>query len=347
MAKPAKSRKRLRVLVVAMERTEYTLDLVQNIFIPREVEVVFADDLRWWQVFGLLKSHDGFVVNSYSHRKCVALLLLNALFYRKPLAIDADSQPRSPRRMSVRFLKWCWLKFLFQFSWCWGFACGTGCHRDFFLGYGLPDSRLRLMPLVVHCRRYQRGEGALRQNRQTCFRVGYLGRLVPHKKVDVLIDAFSRARKEPGFPASELLIVGDGLERAWLENAARGVPVRFAGWLSGEEKIGALHSLDCLVLPSSYEPWGLVVNEALSSGVPVIVSEAVGARHDLVEGHHDDRCGIVVPIDDVKSLSAAICQLAQDAELRQRMGAAGVRRMRNWDYELYAKCFDSWMEGLN
>ena len=91
------------------------------------------------------------------------------------------------------------------------------------------------------------------------------------------------------------------------------IALPIAGALYGEAKVKALHRFDVLVLPSAYEPWGLVVNEALEAGVPVIVSDRVGARKDLVEGERPT--GLVVAVEEKGAL--LVCKKSEEQRIKQ------------------------------
>lgn len=110
----------------------------------------------------------------------------------------------------------------------------------------------------------------------------YVGRLASEKNLAMLIGAFARV----SHPDWELLFVGDGPERSKLEklSADAGIAgnVRFVGGYPWYEVPGWLAQSDVLVLPSHSEPWGLVVNEAMVCGMPVIVSQTCGCVADLV-----------------------------------------------------------------
>jgi 1,2-diacylglycerol 3-alpha-glucosyltransferase len=113
----------------------------------------------------------------------------------------------------------------------------------------------------------------------------YVGRLSPEKNLNGLVEAFARYCERGG--KWSLVLVGDGPERARLEQlcAALGVSeqVRFAGFKPTRDTIPYYAFAGCFVLPSTREPWGLVVNEAMASGLPVIVSSRCGCAEDLVE----------------------------------------------------------------
>jgi 1,2-diacylglycerol 3-alpha-glucosyltransferase len=113
----------------------------------------------------------------------------------------------------------------------------------------------------------------------------YVGRLSPEKNLSGLIQSFARYRDLGGM--CSLVLVGDGPQRTELETqcADRGIAahVRFAGLRPTREITPFYAFARCFVLPSEREPWGLVVNEAMASGLPVIVSTHCGCAEDLVE----------------------------------------------------------------
>ena len=132
------------------------------------------------------------------------------------------------------------------------------------------------------------------------FVVLFVGKLEPKKRPVDLIRAVAR-----GTPGVRLLIVGAGeLERGCRAEADRlGIKVAFAGFLNQSELGRAYAVADCLALPSDRgETWGLVVNEALSSGVPCAVSDRVGCVPDLIT---PGETGEVFPAGDVPALTAA------------------------------------------
>lgn len=349
----------MKVLAVLVEPANYTLDRVKAVYGPRNVATIYcrgasaasgervaATRGTWGECRRLLREFDAFVVNSYSEPLCVKLLVLNALFFRKPMAIESDSQDRPPRSLLRRLAKRLWLGTLFRRRWCWGFPPGRFAHTRLFTRYGMPQDRILVMPMVVDNARYARTD--VPPPHQP-FRFGYIGRLVRHKCVDVLVGALDELVADG--VSAELTVVGEGPERPALEarTAERGLEgrVRLAGVLFGGEKIAALHAMDCLVLPSSYEPWGLVVNEALASGIPVIVSEEAGCRGELVEPADGlAATGLVVPGGDTAALAVAMRRMATDRAAHAAFAAAAAKRMEKWNYARYAQCFDAWLRKL-
>lgn len=112
----------------------------------------------------------------------------------------------------------------------------------------------------------------------------FVGRLAPEKNIDLLIDGFCRAFNQNVNDVS-LHIIGDGPLRLNLETKLHQLNdrrIRLLGSYSGELLCKHYLAANCLVLPSTYEPWGLVANESLCLGTPVIVSDRCGCKDDLV-----------------------------------------------------------------
>jgi glycosyltransferase involved in cell wall biosynthesis len=138
-----------------------------------------------------------------------------------------------------------------------------------------------------------------------------------------LVEAFARVRAET---PCWLLVAGDGPLRPDVEAlvARLGVPdVLMPGFLNQGELPEAYAAADLFVLPSKlHETWGLVVNEAMNFGLPVIVSDKVGCGEDLVSRR---RNGFVVPHGSSAALAGAIATLVRDPSLRERFGAESRR----------------------
>jgi glycosyltransferase involved in cell wall biosynthesis len=130
----------------------------------------------------------------------------------------------------------------------------------------------------------------------------YVGRLSQEKNLTVLLDAFARCRQR--HPLATLRFVGDGPDRQSLEAKVRDSgladAVLFVGSKNQDVLANEYFSSTCLVLPSLSEPWGLVVNEALSYGCPVVVSRNCGCVPELVI---DSLTGFVFDPTDAEELS--------------------------------------------
>ena len=154
-------------------------------------------------------------------------------------------------------------------------------------------------------------------------RLLFVGRLTPIKGVRVLIEAFALAcRDRPGL---QLALLGDGTDRRELEALAAplGDRVQFLGYGSQQDVARELAASDALVLPSFAEGLPVVLMEAMASARPVIATAVAGVP-ELVE---DGVSGLLVPAGDMAGLAAQIGRLADDADLRRRMGQAGRRKV--------------------
>lgn len=133
----------------------------------------------------------------------------------------------------------------------------------------------------------------------------YVGRLSPEKGLDTLIHAFSRLRKTHS--NAQLVIVGAGAIKDDLNQLATACGISDAVQLAGSMNIEQLANeyacATALVLPSTSEPWGLVVNEALSYGCPAVVSNICGCVPELV---HEGQSGFVFQANSVADLTQAL-----------------------------------------
>jgi glycosyltransferase involved in cell wall biosynthesis len=148
----------------------------------------------------------------------------------------------------------------------------------------------------------------------------FAGRLVPEKGIETLLEAWRRAELGPG---ARLALAGIGPLEGRVRDA---VPEATLLGHVPTERLPALYAAaDVLVLPSIRtatftEPWGLVVNEAMLQGTPVIASDAVGAAAGgLVR---EGRNGLIAPAGDAGALASRLRALAGAGEMRARMGAA-------------------------
>jgi glycosyltransferase involved in cell wall biosynthesis len=154
-----------------------------------------------------------------------------------------------------------------------------------------------------------------------------VARLVPEKRLDVLVEAVSAVGDEHLL----LVVAGEGPERARLELlvARCGSRARLVGDVDWARIVELYVSADVFALVSEREPWGVVVNEAAACGLPLVLSDRVGAAHDLLR---DGENGVLVPAGDVDATAAALRELAGDPVRRREMGARSRELARDWGY---------------
>jgi phosphatidylinositol alpha 1,6-mannosyltransferase len=139
--------------------------------------------------------------------------------------------------------------------------------------------------------------------------VGYVGRLAPEKRVE-------RLGALRGVPGVRVVVVGDGVRREATTRALDGMPAVFTGQLGGEELADAYAGFDVFVHTGTEETFGQTIQEAMSSGVPV-VAPASGGPLDLVE---DGVTGLLYSPQSDTALAQKVNVLVLDARLRLAMG---------------------------
>jgi glycosyltransferase involved in cell wall biosynthesis len=155
----------------------------------------------------------------------------------------------------------------------------------------------------------------------------FSAKLQPWKRPRDVLRAFACARMADAY----LVFAGDGSLRPSLEAEAESLGiterVRFLGFLNQSTLPEVYTASDILVLPSDYEPFGLVVNEAMLCGCCVVVSDRVGARLDLVR---EGQTGYVFPTADIDALATALTRIAPDRANLKRIGQAARERISLW-----------------
>jgi glycogen(starch) synthase len=153
----------------------------------------------------------------------------------------------------------------------------------------------------------------------------YLGRLEYEKGVHDLIAALPRIRRT--HPGTTLTIAGTGTQQQWLTELARKHKVlkaiSFAGHLNHEQLVSVLHAADAAVLPSHYEPFGIVALEAAATGIPLVTSNVGGLGEAVINGV----TGTSFPPSDIPRLAAAVRTVLDDPDGAQRMALAARERL--------------------
>ncbi len=163
----------------------------------------------------------------------------------------------------------------------------------------------------------------------------FAAKLQRRKRCEDLLRAYLNLTPAAGVePHPYLMIVGDGEERMALEAQAAasgmGDGVRFCGFRNQSELPRFFDLASVFVLPSRYEAWGLVVNEAMNAGRAVIVSDEMGCQPDLVT---DGVEGCVFPAGDVSALTDALRRVLATPETAAEMGRNALKRIQHWSFE--------------
>jgi glycosyltransferase involved in cell wall biosynthesis len=170
--------------------------------------------------------------------------------------------------------------------------------------------------------------------------VGFVGRLVPQKGLSYLLAAAELLQARYG--NLRFVIVGDGPLRSELATATASSGTGRFCFLGERSDVPHLLALfDVLVVPSEWEPFGIVNLEAMAAGRPVVAFDVDGIPEAIVHGE----TGLLVPHRDSRALASAIARLLDDAPLRRRMGAAGRQRVeQRFNVRDMARAFESFYE---
>jgi len=259
---------------------------------------------------------------------------------------------RWARRNSVQFLLWCestasdqragrrlveLLKENF-FRGCDGFVVPGEAALQYVRLMDPLSRRIFIAPNAVDVNLFARGEQAARERAgRLRGELGlplryflFVGRLVEAKGVLDLLQAYGSL--SPGLRAKVgLVFAGDGPQRAEVESVARSIfpgAVHFAGFVHRDELAKYYSLAECLVFPTHTDTWGMVVNEAMACGLPIICSQVAGCAADLVREN-----GRIVAARDVAQLARAMQEVATDRRLREVMSGKSRELIQQYSPE--------------
>jgi glycosyltransferase involved in cell wall biosynthesis len=269
-----------------------------------------------------------------------------ALFWARahkiPFVLWSESNMQDIRRgyALVEFLK---SEFLRR---CIGFVVPGRSASEYLRVHKVEEAVIFIAPNAVDNDLFSAAAAVARQNETRCrAELGlperyflFVGRLVREKGVFELLSAYAKLdelmRRQFG-----LVFVGEGSSRQQLEEEAASISpgvIRFAGFAQ-REQLGTYYALaEMLILPTYTDPWGLVVNEAMACGLPIVCSQVAGCAADLVR---EDWNGLLVPPRDVSLLANAMQHLATQPDLCAVMAANSMRQISYYSPE-------AWSEGV-
>jgi glycosyltransferase involved in cell wall biosynthesis len=164
----------------------------------------------------------------------------------------------------------------------------------------------------------------------------FVGRLIREKGIFDLLDAYSKLEGELRRKVG-LVFAGDGQCLPELRELARRISpgnICFPGFVHREDLAGFYALAEASILPTHSDPWGLVVNEAMACGLPVIVSSVAGCATDLVD---DGWNGYIVPPRDQERLGEALTSILTNPMLQKEMGTRSTKRISNYSPEACAQ----------
>lgn len=280
---------------------------------------------------------DALIVHGYLS-PTVWLSIAAALVSGTPVLMRGESTLLYGRSRWIRVVKRLFLRTLFSAVDLFLYI-GTR-NREFYESFGIKSNRLAFVPYSVDNEsffRLQAEDADLRARTRASLGITdgepvilFVGKLVERKLPMDLLHAYEGVVADK--PETHLVIVGEGADRPELEGfvKSRGLTrVHFVGF-QNRTRIPAYYACaDVFVLPSRHDPWGLVVNEAMCFGLPIIATTLVGCTPDLIaEGEN----GFVYQAGDVWTLTDHLHLLVADTSRRARMGRLSLERITRWGF---------------
>jgi len=225
---------------------------------------------------------------------------------------------------------------------CQGYIVPGKSAAEYLEGFGVPGEQIFSAPNAVDVERFAKNASEARQDATLPARLVlpdryllYVGRFVKSKGIFDLLSAYAKLPEEARQTVG-LVFAGDGEEREELLRQSRKITGRilFPGFVQRDDLAAFYAWAEALVFPTHSDPWGLVVNEAMACGLPIIATDVAGCTADLV---HDGVNGYVVRASEPAQLSAAMLKLLQDSELREKMSEASATMSRSFTPQIWAE----------
>ncbi len=327
----------MKVLIIFVEITSYNIARIRNVYeqcddilcdyvycnesisghktreiLPMNAKILTGSLLcKLKEIISILrlKKYDFIEINGYSDFLRF-FLIQYAKFNKIPYAIETDTQLSLPNNHLKRLLKNIYLKYIFHGKNVYGFAGGTR-QKDLFGYYGMNTNNIHVLPMTVDIKQFIE----IAKNHKKSFYkekygfkdkkvVLYVGRLEAVKNLSLLISAIEKINKK--YDDVCCLIIGKGTLKSELEKQCKDScleNVYFMDYKLMPELAEYYCLADVFVLPSNFEPWGLVVNESLACFTPVVVSDKVGSADDLIQNGVN---GDVFEVGDIYDLEQKI-----------------------------------------
>jgi glycosyltransferase involved in cell wall biosynthesis len=354
-----------RVWAVQFASVNATYDW-KNSFLERNEEAVLtlqeklpAEELGFWRAFvsafRLFRDKRPEVVfcPSYWPARSLAVVLAARLVGAKTVMMNESHAGTEKSGGAGRLVKRALIKF-FDAA-----LVGGGPHRRHFTALGMAAERIFTGYDAVDNDHFQREAAAARADKKgtrMALRLPEryilnLGRMVQKKNLPTLVRAFALAKKSGLDDNVHLVLVGSGekelslkalcseLELFWNDVSATAgdlpsAEVLFYGFRQIDQNPSFYALADCFVLPSLYEEWGLVVNEAMACGLPVIVSNTAGCAEDLVL---DGQNGYAFDPGSEDELAQKLLAIYAESDRIRSMGQESARIIESWGCDGFAK----------
>lgn len=363
----------MKVLIVFVEITEYNLARIQNVYescanitcqyvycsssisghetnreLPKNAVVLegtIKDKKKRLKEIFNQGVFDFVIVNGYSDAvrlSCIRLCRKKGI----PYAIETDTQLKIPKNPVKRLLKRLLLQKIFAGN-SYGFAGGTR-QRELFYYYGMKPQKVKVLPMTIDVEEFQKIKDSLPEQAElkkmqgfsNCKTILFVGRFVQEKNLFVLLDAISSLSKK--HDDVRLCLIGKGDQKQKIEEYCQQLKidnvVRIYDYMLKFDLVMFYKMADVFVLPSMFEPWGLVVNEALACNLPVIASSNVGAVDDLIV---PDKNGDIFCYSNANQLENLL-----EKWLYKKDSIEGDNPIEHWNHSTYKKIFIQTLEEI-
>lgn len=228
-----------------------------------------------------------------------------------------------------------------------GYLASSSLCAEYMVSNGAARERVVLLPQAIDNEFFRTRAASAHDGRETLKRelgladrnvILYVGQFTERKGVLPLLDAFRTLAAKDA--RAGLLLVGNGplQDELIARRDAFGLADRvvISEFVQKPELPRYYAAADLFVLPSYYDTYGVVVNEAMACGLPVVTTDRVGAAHDLVQ---EGANGMIVPVGDAAALAAALERILTDEPLRKGMGKRSQQIIGGWTVEVAAQNF--------
>lgn len=275
---------------------------------------------------------DIIAISGYSRPSMLFALLWAKIYRRKSILFSESSESDAKRQ---QFFEWIKQIILYFYD---SALVGGKSHKQYLSKLGMPEKSIFLGYDVVDNTVFQ--PQRIKHLKRSISRPYILtvSRFVKKKNISFILDAYSDYQRALGSDAWSLVICGDGELRSEIEEKISTLDIpeyaHLTGFIQQDEILPYLAHAKCLLHASTYEQWGLVVNEAMAAGLPVIVSERCGCFEELVlegvNGFGFDPC-------NVKQLKNILVKISSDDIDLEAMGKEGLKHIQKFSPEYFSR----------
>ena len=343
----------MKIVSYLTEPASYTVDLVNKVHIPLKIDYrflqkntsaftnvflnysLFMSDHNWIKRISIIrkdyKFYDIIIFNGYDRLDFIFLLFVHFFSKnKKNIGLESDTQLRIPTNFLKKIIKKTYLNFIFNDKYIHGLAGGNNSHRDLFRFYGMREKNIHFLPMVIDV---EKRKFKLNRKRNSIFTFLFVGRFIPLKQIELIIKSFLFEFKDD--PKVQLKLIGDGPLLKNLTANYKFKNVLFQGALFNKDLLKEYEDAHVLVLGSNKEQWGLVINEALASGLAVLSNNKVGANFDLIK---DKNTGFIFNSEIKNDLSSKMRLIYEDKSYFKECCFNGFKLMHEyWNFDLYSE----------